>query len=137
MTNPLHHLLFGLFGYVVNKVPGVGHSYPSSTTSHGWRKPWNMNEDALGARLEGVAKVAQELADANAVTFDTDKSEAIVLSCEIGTSVRKSESAKQKTGILIIRQGIILRVFFGGSDRAPSYRKAPAFVVVFSSEWTR
>jgi len=38
------------------------------------------SEDALSTKLEEAAKAAQEWADANAVTFDTDKTEAIVLS---------------------------------------------------------
>jgi len=38
------------------------------------------DEDSLSAKLEEAATAAQEWADANAVSFDTSKTEAIVLS---------------------------------------------------------
>jgi len=80
--SPLSPILFtiylpGLFGHVEENVPGIkALAFVDDVT---WLAE-GENKDALSATLERAAKAAQEWADANAVTFDTQKTEAIVLS---------------------------------------------------------
>ena len=68
--------LSGLFGHGEDKVPGI--KALSFVDDVAWLAEGGHG-DALSATLERAAKAAQEWADANAVTFDTQKTEAIVL----------------------------------------------------------
>jgi len=69
--------LFGLFGFVEEKMPGV--KSLSFVDDVAWMVEGD-GEDELSETLERAASAAQEWADPNAVTFDTQKTEAILLS---------------------------------------------------------
>ena len=77
--SPISPILFaiylsGLFGYVEDKVPGIK-ALPF-VDDVAWLAEGKI-EDVLSTRLEEAAEAAQECADANAVTFDTDKNERL------------------------------------------------------------
>jgi len=82
-STPRYHPYFftiylsGLFGYEEDRAPGVkALSYVDGVA---WPTE-GEHEDGLSATLEEGAKAAQKWADANAGTFDTEKTEAIALS---------------------------------------------------------
>jgi len=77
-----------LFGYVEDRVPGV------KALSFVDDVAWLVEEkdgDSLSAKLEEAATAAQGWADANAVSFVTSKTEAIVLS-----RMRRANTAKAR-----------------------------------------
>jgi len=69
--------LSGLFGYVEERVPGV--KALSFVDDVAWTTEGDT-EDDISRTLEQAAAAAQDWAEANAVSFDTEKTEAILLS---------------------------------------------------------
>ena len=80
--SPVSPILFtvylsGLFGYVEERVPGIRSL--SFVDDVAWTSE-GATEDAISESLEQAATAAQEWAAANAATFDTEKTEAILFS---------------------------------------------------------
>jgi len=76
-THPFYHLRVWSFQLCGDRVPGV--KALSFVDDVAWLVE-DKDEDSLSARLEEATTVAQEWANANAVCFDTSKTEAVVLS---------------------------------------------------------
>jgi len=96
--SPVSPILFtvylsGLFGYVEERVPGV--KALSFVGDVAWTTE-GETEDGISETLEQAAAAAQEWAEANAVTFDTQKTEAILLSRR-----RKRRTAATPRGIQV------------------------------------
>ena len=80
--SPVSPILFtvylsGLFGYVEEQVPGI--KALSFVDDVAWTTEGD-SEDEISLTLERAAAAAQEWVEANAVSFDTEKTEAILLS---------------------------------------------------------
>jgi len=94
--SPVSPILFtaylsGLFGYVEEKAPGI--KALSFVDDVAWMAEGDV-EDELSETLEQAATAAQEWADTNAVTFDTQKTEAILLS-SAGTPPPRHPGSRQ------------------------------------------